>query len=125
MQDRLVLQRGIWGGFALCSWGLAACFVYDPARAWRGWFGVRGEHASVSMLCFAGALVGEGALQLAACLDPLVFALPALCFMVPYKLSSAGLLLRESLAAAPDQAKALRVVALSWLAPLGILYMAS
>ncbi|KAH9256644.1 hypothetical protein BASA81_005148 [Batrachochytrium salamandrivorans] len=127
MQDPLLLQRGIWGGFALCSFGLAGCFAYDPTRAWRVWFGVHGEQASVSILCFAGALVGEGALQLAACLDPLVFSFPALCFMVPYKLSSVGLLLGKSLTTmnSPDQVKALRFVALNWLAPLGIIYMAS
>jgi hypothetical protein len=80
-----VVLKNSFGAMSLLTGVLSFMMVYDTEFGWKRYFGIH-EPRSISSSCYAGALVGEGFLQLLAFKLP-EFAPAAVCFMLPYKVS--------------------------------------
>ena len=112
--------RGLMLAFGASSLVTGLRMIGSPKRAWAA-FGVHSvpDHATVPSICYGASIVGEGCLQLLAHWSPRQFMLPALAFMVPYKVHSA---LGLALAAwrGHVSVREARLVAAQWLAPVAL-----
>jgi hypothetical protein len=114
---------GMFGAFALTSFATSIAMLVKPEAAWR-LYGVRSEQRSLSSICYASAVFGEGCLQACAAAFPGAFLGPAIVFMVPYKLVSGLALFIHSLYVDPVQKREARWIALQWLAPIALIFAA-
>ncbi len=117
------------GVFALSSAWTGALLVLDPARAFAPFTvplaregAAAGDEAALVTALYGAAVLGEGALQLAAALQPKEFLKPLVLFMGAYKITSAAACGWLAAVAPPGAARShLGVVAACWLAPLALL----
>ncbi len=112
--------------FAASSAWTGALLVLDPARAlapftvpWAREGDAAGDEAALAAALYGAAVLGEGALQLAAALQPARFLEPLLVFMSAYKFASVAACGWLAVNAPAGTARShLGVVAACWLAPL-------
>jgi hypothetical protein len=119
--------------FAASSAWTGALLVLDPARALAPFMvpwaregeaagEAAGDEAALAAALYGAAVLGEGALQLAAALEPARFLEPLLVFMSAYKLASVAACGWLAVKAPAGSARShLGVVAACWLAPLVLL----
>lgn len=117
------------GVFAVSSAWTGALPVLDPARAlapftvpWAREGAAAGDRAALVAALYGAAVLGEGALQLAAVLKPKAFLKPLVLFMGAYKIVSvAACNWLATVAPARAARSHLGVVAACWLATLALL----